>query len=65
VAETRRDLVQPKMSPEHVACNVVLQLHGYQEAQRARADLHRHGHDIPLMDVASALNAVLVRGWGE
>jgi hypothetical protein len=34
------------------------------EIQRARAALHRQGHDVGYEDVAVALDAAFVRGWG-
>jgi len=34
------------------------------EIHRARAALHRLGHDIGYDDVAIALDAAFVRGWG-
>jgi hypothetical protein len=36
-----------------------------EEVHRAKAELHRRGHDVPLDVVTAAMNQALVKGWGE
>jgi hypothetical protein len=35
------------------------------EVHRARAELHRRGHEVGMDDVRAALNHALVLGWGQ
>lgn len=74
--EVRRDLTLPKMSPEHVACNVVLQLHGHIDPDNARtlsdrvvwavsrARARGHAHPYATEDEMHRAKAELHRrGW--